>query len=76
MGGCAVGLGFGGEVGLADLGLEGGGEEGAGLGLTGGVEEEETFGVTFSAFFDFVSLGFVSSGVASVTFCSGNSPAS
>ena len=75
VGGGVVGLGFGGAGVLADLGFEGG-EEGAGLGLTGGVEEEETFGAIFSAFFGFFSLGFVSSGVASVTFCSGNSPAS
>ena len=75
VGGGAVGMGFGAEVGLADLGVEGG-DEGAGLGLTGGVEDGETFGVTFSAFFDFVSLGFVSSGVTSATFCLGNSPAS
>ena len=39
VGGGAVGLGFGAEVGLVDFGFEGG-EDGVGLGLTGGVEEE------------------------------------
>ena len=57
------------------FGLSGGGEEGV-LGLTDGAEEDGTFGAAFSALFGFVSLGFVSSGVGSAMFCSGNSPAS